>query len=196
MRNLTFCEIGQNHVCENGMRLEYKWNMYLAVFLMMKKETSKRFSFNVVLHDIEEMVLHWNFFKLAHASGTIFSFFFISLYVFLCKVFCVSYFTNSWGIFFLGRDTRLCSFQYEIVSMWNFQTQRRGKRIDILVSMCVFVCVCVSVEMCIWSEGDASALYFLLSFLLCKQFYTNSCWPLVQVGKRKVNYHSWSTSRS
>ena len=69
-----------------------------------------------------------------------FSFFpFLSLNVFLCKVFCVSYFPNSWGIFFLGRDTRLCLIQYEILSMRNFWMQKREKPLELVV--CEYVCV-------------------------------------------------------
>ena len=143
------------------------------------------------------MVLDWNFFwTCTHASGTIFFFFSFSF------IKCVSMQSVLRVIFskqlryFLSRKGYTALFDLVwnriYVKILNAKTRKTFRNI------CVrkYVCMSVSIEMWIWSEGDASALYFLLSFLLCKQFYTNSCWPLVQVGKRKVNYHSWSTSRS
>ena len=95
-------------------------------------------------------------------------FFSLFHYVFLCKVFCVSYFANSWGIFFLGRDTRLCSFQYEIVSMWKFWMQRREKPLELFVRVCVSERIYRNVNL-IWGWR----IGFVFSFIIVYYYYVS-----------------------
>lgn len=77
--------------------------------------------------------------------------------VFLCKVFCVSYLINSWGIFFLKKKYAAASFvsntKSYLCEISKTQSREKCKRYE-----CVHVCVCKYEKPCVWSKGDASAV--------------------------------------
>ena len=83
-------------------------------------------------------------------------------------MFCVSYFPNSWGIFFLGRDTRLCLIQYEIVSLRNFWMQRREKPLELFVRVYVCERIYRNVNL-IWGWR----IGFVFSFIIVYYYYVS-----------------------
>ena len=126
-----------------------------------KKKTRKNVFLLRLVRYRRIIELHWNCVLNLHSciwSYFLFSFFpWFQYDVFLCKVFCVSYLINSWGIFFLKKEicggfTRSNTKSY-LCEISKTQSREKCKRYD-----CVHVCVWKYEKPCVWSKGDASAV--------------------------------------